>query len=126
MFDQTLVQMAPPHANALPAHADPPSATEKIPWIRHPVLQQLTIPYQKAMKRQDGGTDAQLLIIQQCPNTVLEEWDAKSKKQSITCGKDIPALKEDLLRYDPHEHQNGRLTANLCPVSKGSKMEYHY
>eukprot|EP00957_Ditylum_brightwellii_P206634 15349312-Ditylum_brightwellii.AAC.1 len=44
------------------------------------------------------------VIVQQCPNTVLEEWDAKSKKQSISYGKDIPMLKEDLLRYVPHEH----------------------
>eukprot|EP00957_Ditylum_brightwellii_P140021 10669411-Ditylum_brightwellii.AAC.1 len=65
------------------------------------------------------------VIVQQCPNTVLEEWDVKSKKQSITNGEDIPTLKEDLLRYVPHERRNGCLTAqwNITSETKFSKMK---
>eukprot|EP00957_Ditylum_brightwellii_P068805 5222987-Ditylum_brightwellii.AAC.1 len=52
-------------------------------------------------------------------------WDMDNKKQSITNGEDIPTLKEDILRYVPHEQRNGRLTAqwNITSETKFSAMK---
>eukprot|EP00957_Ditylum_brightwellii_P038840 2936074-Ditylum_brightwellii.AAC.1 len=83
-----------------------------------------TIDKNKAVNPREKIAALFSVIVQQCPNTVLEEWDKKSKKQSITNREDIPTLKEDLLRYVPHEWRNRRLTAqwNITSDTKFSAI----
>eukprot|EP00957_Ditylum_brightwellii_P170082 12946369-Ditylum_brightwellii.AAC.1 len=83
-----------------------------------------TIDKNKAVNPREKIAALFSMIVQQCPNTVLEEWDEKSKKQSITNGEDIPRMKEDLLQYVPHERRNGQLTVqwNITSETKFSAM----